>query len=65
MSSEVGPHKKRGAHLETRSSNPTPRFYIRRACQFLRAFQRPFGWLFWALEQRIAELDVEIERRRS
>ena len=55
------PHKKRGAGLATDS--PKLRPLIRR-CQLFRAFQRPFGWVFWALEQRSAELDVEIERRR-
>ena len=33
--------------------------------QILRVVQRPFGWVFWLLEQRIGELDVEIERRRT
>jgi hypothetical protein len=55
----MSPPKKRKGRPQARSSKPQ----LARACQLLRAFQRPFGWVFWALEQRIAELDVEIERR--
>ena len=33
--------------------------------QILRVVQRPFGWVFWLLDQRIGELDVEIESRRT
>jgi hypothetical protein len=38
---------------------------MRREIQTLRAIQAPFGKVFWSLEQRIAALDVEIERRLS
>ena len=58
------PPKKRGAHLEARSS-PTPRSSLVLACQLLRIVQAPAAWLFWTLEQRIAKIDIEIERRRS
>jgi hypothetical protein len=53
--------KKRKARPQARSSKPQ----LGRACQLLRALQRPFGWVFWVLQQLIAELDVEIERCRT
>ena len=60
----TGPPKE-NAPAKGRSSKLTAMSALGCACQFLRAFQRPFGWVFWALEQRIAALDVEIERERS
>jgi hypothetical protein len=36
-----------------------------REIQTLRAMQAPFGKVFWFLEQKIAALDVEIERTRA
>ena len=37
------------------------RWFVR----FLRILQWPFAWGFWLLEQKIAALELEIERRRS
>lgn len=37
---------------------------MRAGIEFLRLIQRPFGAVFWFLEQRIARLDIELERRR-
>ena len=56
---------KENAPAKRRSSKLTAMSALGRTCQLLRAFQRPLGWVFWALEQLIAELDVEIERRRT
>jgi hypothetical protein len=36
-----------------------------RVIKLLRFVQRPFGWVFWIIERRIAALDVENERRRT
>jgi len=36
-----------------------------REIKFLRFVQWPFGWVFWLIEQRIARIDVENERRRT
>jgi hypothetical protein len=35
------------------------------AVLLLRFLQRPFAWVFWTLEQRIARLVDEIERVRT
>jgi hypothetical protein len=71
-----GPASKQGHKLinlaeSTSSDSPsqarsclveTPQaIYVR----MLRIVQAPATWLFWALEKRIAALDVEIERRQS
>jgi hypothetical protein len=47
MIANCGPPRKRGAHLEARSSNPTPRFQLVRDCQSLvwAAWQRHALWL--------------------
>ena len=57
------PHKKRGAGLAA-DSPETPTLLIK-CCQILRLVQRLFASVFRAIEQRIAALDVEIERRRT
>ena len=43
------------------------RQYFSQECerQVLHFIQSPFAWGFWLIEQRIAALDDEIERRRS
>jgi hypothetical protein len=33
--------------------------------KILRLIQRPVGWLFWLIEQRIARIADELERRRT
>lgn len=57
------PPKRRGAGLAADSPKLKPSLII--CCQILRVIQWPFASAFWAIEQRIAALDVEIERRRS
>jgi hypothetical protein len=37
----------------------------RKSVKIYRALQKPFGEVFWFLEKRIADLDVEILRRTS
>ena len=58
----MSPHKK-NAPAKGRSSKLRVISALARACQILRVVQRPSGWVFWALEQRIAEVDLEIERQ--
>ena len=36
---------------------------MRQKIESLRLIQWPFGWVFWALEQRIARIADELERR--
>ena len=38
---------------------------MRAEIRALRWIQRPIGWAFWLLEQRIARLVDELERRRA
>jgi hypothetical protein len=38
---------------------------MRAGIRLLRILQAPFGAVFWFIEQRIARLSDEIERRRS
>jgi hypothetical protein len=58
------PREKESGPLKTcLADKPTSSLLF--ACQILRAIQSPFGWVFWLIEQRIAALDVEIERRRA
>jgi hypothetical protein len=38
---------------------------MRQKIESLRLIQWPFGWVFWALEQRIAHIADELERRRT
>jgi hypothetical protein len=56
---------KENAPAKGRSSKLTAMSARGRAYQLLRAFQGPFGWVFWALEQRFTQLDVQTERRRT
>jgi hypothetical protein len=44
------------------ATNPPTVAQLRARIPALRLIQRPIGWLFWLIEQRIAQLDVEIER---
>jgi hypothetical protein len=61
MSSEVGPPGKGKARPQARSSKPQ----LTRACQLLRAFQQWFAIVFWFIEQVIARVEDELERRRT
>jgi hypothetical protein len=54
------PHKKRGAGLAADSPRLQP--LLIKCCQILRLVRRPFASVFWWLEQRIAALDLEIEK---
>ena len=53
--------KLRLAQNKSRSGIAQARCFMR----FLRIVQSPFNWAFWLLEQRIAKIDVEMERRQS
>jgi hypothetical protein len=56
---------KENAPAKGRSSKLTAMSARGRAYHLLRAFQGPFGLVSWALEQRIAQVDVQTERQRT
>jgi hypothetical protein len=50
------PGEKESGSLKTRSTDkPTSSLLF--ACQILRAIQSPFGWVFWVIKQRVAEIE--------
>jgi hypothetical protein len=56
---------RRGNLIAPRAYHFAPILQARCFVRVLRILQQPFAWAFWLIEQRIAKIDVEIERRRS
>jgi hypothetical protein len=53
------PKKKRGVGTALQTAE------LLGAYRLLSFLQAPFAWIFWALEKRIAALDIQIEKLRS
>jgi hypothetical protein len=59
-------HQNANAHeLEPLPEPEKPKLVVSARDKILRLIQRPVGWLFWLIEQRIARIADELERRRT
>jgi hypothetical protein len=57
--------KQRLVDLTAARSNRQARARAGLLIKILRVGQRPLGWGFWLIERFIADMDTELERRRS